>query len=242
MERDVSQVAAADAAEITALLARYAHVIDNRAWDEADSVFADDARLGQPPAPRAGIDRLRAMVGDAPATHGHNTTDVVLDQHADGTVRAWCKFFIVRGDGTVGSGDYQDTLVRTADGWRILTRDVSRGNRLDSDPTGGPSRAYLHLRQLAATGLTRRSGQIRSAGGGTGWRGTAVGLMSWSASRSCTARTTMSWSPARICCSMLVSSHPLAPSRRTAPSTVVRQSSPVNRSLPRVASWRPACS
>jgi hypothetical protein len=46
----------------------------------------------------------------------------------------------VRGDGTVGSGDYQDTLVRTAVGWRIAARDVSRGNRLDSDPTGGPSK------------------------------------------------------------------------------------------------------
>jgi hypothetical protein len=39
----------------------------------------------------------------------------------------------------LGSGDYQDTLVKTADGWRIAERDVSRSNRLDTDPTGGGS-------------------------------------------------------------------------------------------------------
>ncbi len=89
------------------------------------------------------------LLGTAPATHGHNTTDVVLDARTDGTIRAWSKFYIVRGDGTVGSGDYQDTLVRTADGWRIAERDVSRGNRLESDPTGGRVDAHLQLRQLA---------------------------------------------------------------------------------------------
>jgi SnoaL-like domain len=135
----VSQVSAADFAEITELLARYAHVVDNRNWSEAGTVFTPDVQLGRSPVFGRGIEQFGAMVGDAPATHGHNTTDVILDLRPDGTVRAWCKFFIVRGDGTVGSGDYQDTLTRTPDGWRIALRDVSRGNRLDSDPTGGPS-------------------------------------------------------------------------------------------------------
>jgi 3-phenylpropionate/cinnamic acid dioxygenase small subunit len=135
----VSAVSAADAAEILDLLARYAHVIDNRDWAEADAVFAHDVQLGRTPVFGVGIEQLRTLIGNAPATHGHNTTDVILDQRPDGTVRTWCKFYIVRGDGTVGSGDYQDTLVRTADGWRIANRDVSRGNRLDSDPTGGAS-------------------------------------------------------------------------------------------------------
>jgi 3-phenylpropionate/cinnamic acid dioxygenase small subunit len=137
--RDMSQVKASDASEILDLLARYAHVVDNRDWSEASGVFAPDVQLGRSPALSTGIERLRGLVGDAPATHGHNTTDVILDQRADGSVRAWSKFYIVRGDGTVGSGDYQDTLVHTAAGWRIAERDVSRGNRLDTDPTGGPS-------------------------------------------------------------------------------------------------------
>lgn len=135
----MSPVDAADGLEILDLLARYAHVIDNRDWDEAGSVFAVDVRLGRDPVIATGVDSFRELVGTAPATHGHNTTDVLLDLRPDGTVRAWSKFYIVRGDGTVGSGDYQDTLVRTPDGWRIAERDVSRGNRLESDPTGGAS-------------------------------------------------------------------------------------------------------
>ena len=97
-------------------------------------------QLGQGPGAIRGIGGFADLVGTAPATHGHNTTDVVLDAQPDGSVRAWSKFFIVRTDGTIGSGDYQDTLVQTAAGWRIARRDVSRGNRLDTDPTGGPSR------------------------------------------------------------------------------------------------------
>jgi 3-phenylpropionate/cinnamic acid dioxygenase small subunit len=135
----MSSVGAADGAEILDLLARYAHVIDNRDWAEASDVFTVDVRLGRDPVIVTGIDSFSELIGTAPATHGHNTTDVILDLRADGTVRAWSKFYIVRGDGTVGSGDYQDTLVRTADGWRIAERDVSRGNRLESDPTGGAS-------------------------------------------------------------------------------------------------------
>jgi hypothetical protein len=135
----LNAVTAADATEILDLLTRYAHVIDNRDWAHADDVFTPDVQFGRNPAFGTGIAQLSALLGDAPATHGHNTTDIILDQRADGTIRAWSKFFIVRGDGTVGSGDYQDTLVRTADGWRIAIRDVSRGNRLDTDPTGGPS-------------------------------------------------------------------------------------------------------
>ncbi|MCW2603373.1 MAG: carboxymuconolactone decarboxylase family protein, partial [Pseudonocardiales bacterium] len=98
---------AVDAVEILDLLARYAHVIDNRDWSEADTVFAPDVRFGRDPVVARGIDELTALMGDEPGAHGHNTTDVLLDLRADGTVRAWSKFFIVRGDGTLGSGDYR---------------------------------------------------------------------------------------------------------------------------------------
>jgi hypothetical protein len=136
----MSQVNAQDGTEILDLLARYAQVLDNREWSEAASVFTPDVQFGRNPVMSTGIEMLQALIGDAPATHGHNTTDVILDQRPDGTIKAWSKFYIVRGDGTVGSGDYQDTLVRTPEGWRIAQRDASRGNRLDTDPTGGPSR------------------------------------------------------------------------------------------------------
>lgn len=135
----MSQVPAADAAQIIELLARYCHVVDNRDWDQAGTVFRADVQLGRSPVISSGLENLTALVGSAPATHGHNSTDVILGARPDGTVRAWSKFYIVRGDGTVGSGDYQDTLVKTLSGWRIAERDVSRGNRLETDPTGGAS-------------------------------------------------------------------------------------------------------
>jgi 3-phenylpropionate/cinnamic acid dioxygenase small subunit len=141
----MSPVPAADAAEIVELLARYAHVVDNRDWSQATTVFRADVQLGRSPVISSGLANLTALVGSAPATHGHNTTDVILDARPDGTVRAWSKFYIVRGDGTVGSGDYQDTLVKTDGGWRIAERDVSRGNRLENDPTGGASTRTFSL-------------------------------------------------------------------------------------------------
>ncbi len=52
--------AAPDAAEIIDLLARYAHVIDNRDWVEAGTVFTDDVQLGRSPAICTGIDELSA--------------------------------------------------------------------------------------------------------------------------------------------------------------------------------------
>ncbi len=136
----MSGVDADTAAQILEVLARYAHVVDNRDWDDAAGVFTADVQVGREPDAIHGIAGFGDRVGTAPSTHGHNTTDVLLDARPDGSVRAWSKFFIVRTDGTIGSGDYQDTLAQTADGWRILQRDVSRGNRLDTDPTGGPSR------------------------------------------------------------------------------------------------------
>ena len=87
----MSRVPAADASEIIELLARYAHVVDNREWRQAKTVFRADVQLGRSPVISSGLENLEALVGSAPATHGHNTTDVILDTRPDGTVRAWSK-------------------------------------------------------------------------------------------------------------------------------------------------------
>lgn len=139
------RVDSATAAEILDVLARYAQVIDNRDWDHAHTVFTDDVVFGVGPAARVGIDSIEPMVESVHPYHPHHTSTTVLSRRPDGSVRAWSKFFIVRTDGSVGSGDYQDTLVETgvndrgpSAGWRIAHRVVSRGNRRDDDP-GGPS-------------------------------------------------------------------------------------------------------
>ncbi|WP_188543122.1 nuclear transport factor 2 family protein [Rhodococcoides trifolii] len=123
------------AAEILDVLARYAQVIDNRDWDQADSLFTDDVVFGS----SSGVAEIRRMVEDVHPYHPHHTTNTIMTRRPDGTVRAWSKFFIVRTDGSVGSGDYQDTFRHTDTGWRIAHRVASRGNRRDDDP-GGPSR------------------------------------------------------------------------------------------------------
>lgn len=133
------RVAADDAAEILDVLARYAQVIDNRDWDDAHTVFTDDVVFGTGPSAFTGVDEVRRMVESVQPYHPHHTCNTILTALPDGSVRAWSKFFIVRTDGSVGSGDYQDTLTRTANGWRIAHRVASRGNRRDDDP-GGPSR------------------------------------------------------------------------------------------------------
>lgn len=131
----VTPVAAEDAAEIHHVLAVYAQVVDNRAWDHVGDVFTDDAIIGD-----AGLDGFMERVRSVHPYHPHYTTDSVLHARADGTVRAWSKYVIVRTDGSIASGDYLDSLVRTEAGWRIAHRVVSHGLRPSSDPGGASER------------------------------------------------------------------------------------------------------
>lgn len=150
------RVDAGTAAEILDVLARYAQVIDNRDWNDAHTVFTEDVQFGVGPSAFTGIDAVRRMVESVTPYHPHHTGNTILTQREDGSVRAWSKFFIVRTDGTVGSGDYQDTLVRTEAGWRIAHRVASRGNRRSDDPGGPSSRTFTF--DGWRTGADRESG------------------------------------------------------------------------------------
>lgn len=130
------------AAEILVVLARYAQVIDNRDWDQADTVFTEDVVFGAGDSARHGVSAVQEMVENVRPYHPHHTSNTILTRRPDGTIRAWSKFIIVRTDGTAGSGDYQDTLVRTEQGWRIAHRVASRGNRRRDDPGGPSSRTF----------------------------------------------------------------------------------------------------
>lgn len=130
------------AAEILVVLARYAQVIDNRDWDQAHTVFTEDVVFGAGDAARHGVSAVQEMVENVRPYHPHHTSDTILTRRPDGTIRAWSKFIIVRTDGTAGSGDYQDTLVRGDCGWRIAHRVASRGNRRRDDPGGPSSRTF----------------------------------------------------------------------------------------------------
>jgi 3-phenylpropionate/cinnamic acid dioxygenase small subunit len=127
-------VSAALRAEVVDVLHRHPQAFDNHAWALVPTAYTADATLGgRPFDPEALVEPGRVFFP-------HHTTSVAIHQVDADTLRVWSKYLVVRGDGTVGSGDYQDTLVRTADGWRIAERAVSRGNRPDSDPDGPSTR------------------------------------------------------------------------------------------------------
>jgi SnoaL-like domain len=135
-------ITAEDREEIKAVLARYLQVVDNADWDLAAEVFTPEATFGtdtDDPRPTLTemIEGFDAMVAARPIPlYPHQCTDPVLLAVAPGLVRSWSKFFTVR-DGTVTSGDYLDTFVRTEAGaWRIADRCASMANRPAADLFG----------------------------------------------------------------------------------------------------------
>jgi hypothetical protein len=55
----------------------------------------------------------------------HHVTNVVVTAWADGQVQVRSKGLGIKADGSCGSVSYEDTVVRTADGWRISYRRIS---------------------------------------------------------------------------------------------------------------------
>jgi SnoaL-like protein len=131
-----------DAAQIRDVLARHAQLFDNRVGDGFSAAYTADATIGGETGPVAPIAQIGSGADPGRVFFPHHTTDVVLHRVDDATVRAWSKYVVIRGDGTAGSGDYQDTVVRTPEGWRIAVRRVSRGSRPETDPDGPSQRSF----------------------------------------------------------------------------------------------------
>ncbi len=119
----------ADRLAVTDLISLHGHVVDAGAFDRFGELFTPDvvydvSDLGG--GTLVGIAAVRdAGIRLGPANPlGHHVTNVVISAAADGSVSARSKFLGVRGDGTVGSGVYEDIVVRTRDGWRISHRTV----------------------------------------------------------------------------------------------------------------------
>ena len=117
----------ADRLAIHELLALYGHVIDERRWDDMHLVFTDDV-VYDPSDFGHEITRsladLRALWTSDPTMHplAHHTTNVIVSEDADGTVRAVSKAIGVGYKGRVGSAVYRDVVVRTEAGWRLAYR------------------------------------------------------------------------------------------------------------------------
>jgi 3-phenylpropionate/cinnamic acid dioxygenase small subunit len=118
-----------DRLAVTELIALHGHLVDAGELDRWSEVFTPDvlydvSDFGQ--GRLTGLDALRevALALGSGNPVAHHVTNVVVEQVAEDRVRALSKGLGVRADGSCGSATYEDTVVRTADGWRICHRRV----------------------------------------------------------------------------------------------------------------------
>ncbi|WP_227983294.1 nuclear transport factor 2 family protein [Nocardia spumae] len=114
---------------ITDLINLHGHLTDNGDLDGWPALF-DDGIVYDVSALGGGVlvgleacrDAALALGENNPVAH--HVTNIVLNEVADGTVRALSKGLGVMTDGSTGSVTYEDTITRTADGWKITHRIV----------------------------------------------------------------------------------------------------------------------
>jgi hypothetical protein len=121
-----------DRLELHELPGRYGDAIDDRAWDRLDDIFTTDAvfDLTDLGAPRceglAAIKRFMDEEADHPRTH--LMTNIYVDETPTG-VQLRFRIVALLGGGRVGSASYYDDVIKTAEGWRVTNRVVTRRRR-----------------------------------------------------------------------------------------------------------------
>ncbi|EST36213.1 nuclear transport factor 2 family protein [Streptomyces roseochromogenus] len=115
---------------ITELISMHGHLVDDGQLDRLDELFTPDVvydltEFGQDPLVGVAAIREAALTLGAGNPVAHHVTNVVVLESADGRARARSKGLGVMADGSCGSATYDDTLVRTPDGWRISHRKLS---------------------------------------------------------------------------------------------------------------------
>lgn len=115
-----------DLIEIQMLVALYGHILDDRDWDALDQVFSEDIvydatdfGLGVMRGIPAIVEAWREPFDGHPL--GHHTTNVVISDDGDGTVRVRSKHLGPR-PGSVTLLTYEDVVRQTPDGWRLCER------------------------------------------------------------------------------------------------------------------------
>jgi 3-phenylpropionate/cinnamic acid dioxygenase small subunit len=123
-----------DRAEIEELMYRYAEMVDNRDWKEMDRVFALEATIdytstGGPAGPfRETLAWLDRALASWPINL-HVITNLIVEFDGDlASTRCYFHAPMARetSDGPqyviTNAGRYEDRLIRTRDGWRIVER------------------------------------------------------------------------------------------------------------------------
>jgi 2',3'-cyclic-nucleotide 2'-phosphodiesterase (5'-nucleotidase family) len=107
-------VSADDRVAITDLINQHGHYTDRGDFDGWVARFTKDVTYDYSDLPSSAVQPI-----------AHLVTNVVLEELADGVVRALSKGLGVRADGSAGSVTYEDVIERTTAGWRLRERRVT---------------------------------------------------------------------------------------------------------------------
>ena len=118
-----------DRIAIMDLINEHGHRTDCGDFDALAALFTEEAvydvsALGGGALVGSAAVREAALALGAANPVAHHVTNIVLRETANGIVQALSKGFGVMSDGSVGSVTYEDTVERTAVGWRITHRTV----------------------------------------------------------------------------------------------------------------------
>ncbi|WP_431038911.1 nuclear transport factor 2 family protein [Streptomyces sp. P6-2-1] len=119
-----------DRLAITELISLHGHLVDEGSLDRLEELFTADVVYDLTDFGGESLTGITAF-RDAAWARGegnpvaHHVTNIVVTVAPDGRVEARSKGLGVLADGSCGSVTYHDTVVRTAEGWRISRRRVS---------------------------------------------------------------------------------------------------------------------
>lgn len=122
-------LSADDRVAITELINQHGHLTDRGDFDGMTELFTEDVAYDVSAFGAGVLTGLAAAreaalaLGDANPV-AHHVTNTVLHERDGGVVHALSKFLGIMADGSAGSGTYEDTIQRTAAGWRITHRIV----------------------------------------------------------------------------------------------------------------------
>lgn len=123
----------ADHIEITDLFTRFALLLDEKRWEEVDTIFTDDVAVHSPRGGELrGIDKVVGFMrqSEVEGQHTqHTTTDLLLDIDGDQAVASANSLVYYYRDGQApyftGGLRLASTVVRTPAGWRIREQRIT---------------------------------------------------------------------------------------------------------------------
>ncbi len=122
-----------DLIEINMMLALYGHLIDERDWSAMDQVFTEDIVYDATDFGLGVMVGIPAIVEAwrEPFDHplAHHTTNIVIREDTDGTVRVLSKHIGPRTSG-ITLVTYADVVRKTTYGWRLAERTARLRGRI----------------------------------------------------------------------------------------------------------------